>query len=728
VHPSITPAVQALLSGLYDAAAILDPQMRVIDHNSAFAALTGLRPRRLQELLSDGVEAFRLIGQAEGLDRVAAEACLRERRAMHLAEQQVVTADGETLVVWLTFLPLPGETGEPSAIIQILRDVTGDAQAHNRLKDLLSLTRARADDLERSVQRRTEELRAALEDVTRLSRTDPLTGLLNRRAFTEQAQQALDLAARHQRQLAILMCDLDHFKLVNDEHGHLAGDQVLQATAHVLQSNVRASDRVARLGGEEFAVLLAETDPSSVQRVADRFNTLIRQLPVGDLLRNAGRPQTVSIGVALFPEHGNSLDELLSRADKAMYVAKQSGRDRAVLYEPGMGAEPSVAPSPSKPRVLVAAADAARVERWHAALQDRFSVVVAPSASSALLFLRQSTPEVIVVDEDLPDRSGVELLGETLQAAPGAVRILTVASEDFYLAVRATNYARVDYFMLRSDADTRLGDAIDDGLARREILREQLGLPLLRSRARPLGAHLVDQVLAEQAINFAFQPIVHPDRRRFGLEALCRVPGRFHLGPAELFDAALRSGQIWRLGRDARRMIATLIPRLDPEATLFINLHPAEIEDPQLLSRDHPLYPHAARIVLELTERASIPDFQHFRSHLNRLRDLGYRFAVDDLGAGYASLSAVSLLEPDFIKLDHSLIRNAWPSRRRRGLLLRIVQFANDHGIRVVAEGLETEDDAVCATELGCHLMQGHWFGRPEVLAGPDPGKGASSA
>jgi diguanylate cyclase (GGDEF)-like protein/PAS domain S-box-containing protein len=711
-------AAEALVTGLCDPAALLDRELRLISYNAAYAALSGVRRSQLIQKSREGVSPFDLVKADQDIDRTNALACIKEGKARHLAERTVKNIAGQEFIVWLSFLPVTDASGRILGVIEILRDVTGDAQAHAKLKELLALTKARADDLERAVQQRTEELTLALENVTRLSRTDPLTGLLNRRAFTEQALQAIDLAKRHQRHLAVMMCDLDYFKKLNDEHGHQAGDAVLQGTARVLQSNVRGSDRAARFGGEEFVVLLSETLPSHVEEIAHRFNHLVRTMPVWELVRNADRPQTISIGVAVFPDHGVSLDELLKNADRALYVAKASGRDRSVLYDPSMAEDPSTGTSVVKSRVLIVDADEERANTLAKTLTPRYDVVTAPSASTGLLLASGGHYDAFVADEVLPDKGGVDFLGETLNFRPGALRMLCVAQQDFYLAVRATNLARVDHFLLREEAAQKLSDAVEDGLARKDMLREQLFADRIFSRSSYVaGAQWVEQVIREKNVNFAFQPIFHSDGRGiFGQEALCRVSGGVRLGPGELFEAAVRSGQIWRLGRLGREVIVQLIPNVDTSATLFLNLHPAEIEDPELTKHGYPLRAHAERVVFEITERASITDFDHFRAQMQRLRSVGYRFAVDDLGAGYASLSSVALLEPDFVKLDMSIIRNLQKDRRRYGLVQRIVDFANDHGIRVVAEGIETQDEARTAIAVGCHLLQGYHLGKPETL------------
>ena len=179
--------------------------------------------------------------------------------------------------------------------------------------------------------------------------TDPLTGALNRRSFAEQAQAELSRAGRHGRQTAVLMLDADRFKSINDRYGHAAGDAVLRAFAASVKATLRPSDLLGRLGGEEFAVLLAETGSSGVQAVAERIRGLVEGLEVasdGHLIHF-----TVSIGSASFGVGEDAYREGLDRADAALYRAKDEGRNRVVSADP-----PRHVPSPQTGTVTLAAA------------------------------------------------------------------------------------------------------------------------------------------------------------------------------------------------------------------------------------------------------------------------------------------------------------------------------------------------------------------------------------
>jgi two-component system cell cycle response regulator len=153
--------------------------------------------------------------------------------------------------------------------------------------------------------------------------TDPLTGLLNRRAFDDAIQREMALCERDARPLSVLMLDVDHFKRINDLHGHGAGDDTLRRLSRLLRATARRSDLIARWGGEEFIVALPSTGAPGAAVVADRFRRAVRAL----LLDEGTTPITVSIGHASL-ESGDTLQALLARADRALYRAKELGRDR----------------------------------------------------------------------------------------------------------------------------------------------------------------------------------------------------------------------------------------------------------------------------------------------------------------------------------------------------------------------------------------------------------------
>jgi len=176
-----------------------------------------------------------------------------------------------------------------------------------------------------SLRRTQKELTLALEKMTRLATTDELTGLLNRRAFFEQAQSLGKLVDRQQGAMCLVVVDIDHFKRVNDTHGHAAGDAVLAEVAHRLDGALRASDCIGRIGGEEFAIALPFTPLDRALALMEKLRQAVRREPIrfGDVpIRTS-----VSVGVAELGAAAMDISATLRRADEALYQAKAAGRD-----------------------------------------------------------------------------------------------------------------------------------------------------------------------------------------------------------------------------------------------------------------------------------------------------------------------------------------------------------------------------------------------------------------
>jgi len=185
--------------------------------------------------------------------------------------------------------------------------------------------------LEAQVEARTAELARANAQLTKLAITDPLTGVFNRRHFFDLAQQELARAQRYGHSLSAIMLDLDHFKQINDQHGHLAGDCVLQTTAKRIRDNIRDIDILGRYGGEEFSVLLPNTALSGAQEIAERVCKIIGSEDVN--VNGEEILVTASLGLVSVEELANVRIELLfDQADQALYKAKQTGRNRVVTW------------------------------------------------------------------------------------------------------------------------------------------------------------------------------------------------------------------------------------------------------------------------------------------------------------------------------------------------------------------------------------------------------------
>jgi EAL domain-containing protein (putative c-di-GMP-specific phosphodiesterase class I) len=213
----------------------------------------------------------------------------------------------------------------------------------------------------------------------------------------------------------------------------------------------------------------------------------------------------------------------------------------------------------------------------------------------------------------------------------------------------------------------------------------------------------------------AYQPIVRwPGQQVFGYEALLRSSDADLSTPGKLFDAAERLGRVQELGRHVRDAIALSAVEAPAGSLVFANLHALDLTSDDLYALDSPLAALAERVVLEVTERAALHRVEHLRERIDRLREMGFRIAVDDLGASHAGLSSFAQLGPDMVKLDISLVRNVDASASKASLVRSMISLCTQElGMQVVCEGVESEAERDALSGAGAELLQGYLFGMP---------------
>lgn len=239
-----------------------------------------------------------------------------------------------------------------------------------------------------------------------------------------------------------------------------------------------------------------------------------------------------------------------------------------------------------------------------------------------------------------------------------------------------------------------------------------------RERARKVGD--LRASLRDRLVYIDYHPIVRADSRKiFGYEALARGKMRVLRSPEVMFEVAAEAGLLWELSRLCRsRAIEGMASRLGRDELLFLNVDPHDFADPVFNQEFERQVDDPSRVVIEITERTAIKDYPKIRERLAALRTLGYRFAVDDAGSGYAGLGSIANLEPDFIKLDMSLITCIDTNFIKQNLVETMVRFANDQGAMVIAEGVERAEEFETVKSLGVHLVQGFYLHRPGRVDG----------
>lgn len=384
-----------------------------------------------------------------------------------------------------------------------------------------------------------------------------------------------------------------------------------------------------------------------------------------------------------------------------------------------MSAPPKSSPRPVRtgPRLLLVEDDEHLRTALVRTLRSRFEVTALADGSSAAEELVSGRFDVVLADVQLRGMTGIDLLRLVRSYDLDVPVILMTGLPDIDGAIEALDLGALTYIRKPFDPavlDAALSRAIKlAALARAKRDAYDAGLggsPTSSERA----ALMASFERALESLWIAFQPIVDGrSRRTVGFEALMRSHEPTMQHPGLLLDAAERLDRLHDLGRTVRARAADAFDAQDDEALLFINLHAADLLDEELYRPDAPLAPFAHRVVLEITERAAISDIGDARTRAAELRRLGYRVAIDDLGAGYAGLTSFATFEPEIVKLDMSLVRGIQGSSVKRLIVGRIASLCHDLQMRVVAEGIETPEELGCMLDLGCEYLQGYLLGRP---------------
>jgi EAL domain-containing protein (putative c-di-GMP-specific phosphodiesterase class I) len=380
-------------------------------------------------------------------------------------------------------------------------------------------------------------------------------------------------------------------------------------------------------------------------------------------------------------------------------------------------------------RVLIADDRESEAVRTAAALdrEDGFELVgVAASATGAARLAEAAQPDVALVYVHVAG-GGEIAVHAILDVAPDA-RVLAHAAAVDHEAVIGMLRSGASGYVLRDATADRVrsslkaavcGDTVFEDVAGRGVLHElieqvhaanRVQEERLMRRARIRGA------MEHGKLDVFFQPIVALDSRRVvGFEALSRFSGEPARGPEAWFAEAHEVGLGAELEMWAIRVACERAPALPEGAFMAVNVSPATAERPDLLA----LLAGAPvnHVVLEVTEHARVDDYPRFRVAIDRVRELGARLAVDDAGAGFASLRHILELDAELIKLDGSLTRSLEADPRRRSLASALIEFGRESGASVLAEHIESELQLTELRRLGVQLGQGFHLGRPEPVA-----------
>ena len=370
------------------------------------------------------------------------------------------------------------------------------------------------------------------------------------------------------------------------------------------------------------------------------------------------------------------------------------------------------------PTVLVVDDMPAVVRAFKRILEGRgYNVVTAEDGNQAVNQVRAQTFDAVLSDIAMPGLTGVELLQQIRLHDQEVPVILVTGDPSVETAIPAVEFGALSYLIKPVSPDT-LTKKVEWAVHLHRLSRmKRQALKLLEAADKAADDESSLSATFDSALDqlkIAYQPIVCWSKQQVaGYEALVRSDEKRLPHPGALFDAGDRLDRVIELNRRIRCLAPLPIESAPDVGLLFFNLHVLDLNDESLMEPTSPLARIADRVVLEVTERASLDDVPGVRSKITQLRELGFRIAVDDLGAGYAGLSSFALLEPDVVKLDMALVRDIHKEPTKQRLVRSMTQLCADMGLEVVAEGIECAEERDVLVHLGCDLLQGFFFGRP---------------
>jgi EAL domain-containing protein (putative c-di-GMP-specific phosphodiesterase class I) len=348
-----------------------------------------------------------------------------------------------------------------------------------------------------------------------------------------------------------------------------------------------------------------------------------------------------------------------------------------------------------------------------------FEVQLAVRAEDALRHAQESSYDVVLSDISMPGMDGIEFLKALRRLDLDVPVVLMTGGATLQTAVQAVEYGAFRY-LTKPIPKNELEDVLRRAAryhALATLQRQALAAaggafewPGDRAALESRFATALDRLFV------AFQPIVEWGERRIRAhEVLVRSHEPSLSRPVDLLEAAQRLGRLRDLGRAVRAHAAAAARAMPDDVGLFINLHPDDLNDEALYDAN-PLAPLAGRVVLEVTEQASLDGVQRLTDRMIELRRMGFQVAVDDLGAGYAGLSSMAHIEPEYVKLDRSLTAGVHRHATKRKLVRSMTQLCAELGMHVIAEAVESELDRDALLSSGCELLQGYLFARPEAV------------
>ncbi len=761
---------------------ILDEKLRVVLANQSVSKVLGLSPA---EVTGSVIEDW----PWQKGDEWQAPWTTNLHSGMAVSDMPAIlkSADGVERLFSISCAAV-GTDSETRGVLVTLDDLTQLEHRNRKLSNTLTELRRSKE----AISKKNEELQL-------LATTDPLTGIANRRTLMSRLEHEFELALSNQLPLSCIMADIDYFKRVNDNFGHATGDKVIQAVADILQQACRSMDVVGRYGGEEFVMILPGLNADSAARLAEKIRIAV--IAAGAKSSIGLSSLSSSFGVAELDSQISNGTALLDAADKALYTAKEGGRNRTEVYNNNMDTS---ADDTDENEILLSKEDKllARVIELENLLEERDRSLKSLSDYDSLtgtpmrsLFLQRVDTEVKranrigmvvgVMSIELRDLERIiSCFGhaetdiliiefvERLQASLRTTDVVSNLTDEHSLSRITSN----EYGVLLSDMDdsassmivvTRLKRLLlkpfkmgrefvyvganigisvsEDGCNESTELFKKASDARLEASKKPdkvshafalpaLNDKSHDYIKLESDLHKAldngdletwFQPKFDlVERRVVGMEALLRWQHktRGFVSPDVFVSVAEGNGMIGRLSSfvldKTLKQIKLWQSMGFDDLCISVNVSPMQLRAKSLVD-DILMALNQAGVAgkyleIELTETSVLENPEEARVTLNILRSEGVGVSMDDFGTGYTSLALLASLPLDTVKIDRSFVVNMSTSERSRALVKSIITMSHALGLRVIAEGVETNEELELLSDYECDEVQGYLISRPQ--------------
>ncbi|MFK7927886.1 MAG: EAL domain-containing protein, partial [Myxococcota bacterium] len=348
-----------------------------------------------------------------------------------------------------------------------------------------------------------------------------------------------------------------------------------------------------------------------------------------------------------------------------------------------------------------------------------FEVVVAETVGKAFSLAASLPLSMAIVDFNLsdPESDGLQVLSRLRELQPGCLRVLMTGMMDYRVVVDAVNRGEVLRVLAKPIGAEALLQTVDDAF--KSAKRMEMHTQAQQASVALDEQRMLQECLDRDLLRLAVQPIVSAtgDHEPMAYEALLRSLHPDLDGPMAVLGVAERYGRLMDVGARVFLLAADWVARIPTDTRLFVNLSSEQLAEPARMCADvAPLALHAHRVTLEITEQSHLQRIPRWQESVQMLRRMGFSLAVDDLGAGYNSLSMLAQVQPAYVKIDMGLVRDVHCNPFRRRVIELVVNLANATHALVVAEGVECVEEAEVLSAIGCHLLQGYYFGRPSLM------------